>query len=79
MKGDEIIHIKIIGSNCSNGIKLSKMVYRAVSELGGKYRIDNIESDKKYGITNYPGLIVDGKVVSQGKVLTVRELKKIFI
>ncbi len=31
----------------------------------------------KYNIKNYPGIIVNNKLVSEGKVLTERELKKL--
>lgn len=82
MKGGNNIDIKIIGVNCSNGMKLSKMVSRAIEEVD----IDNIKveevddkSQKKYGISNVPGLIINGKKISEGKVLTVREIKKLLI
>lgn len=37
MKGGNNIEIKIIGANCSNGMKLSKMVSRAIEEVD-KYK-----------------------------------------
>lgn len=80
MEGDDNIEIKIIGSKCSNGMKLSKMVDKAVEELdNNKINVEKLEKDNKYGITNFPGLVVDGKIISQGKILTVRELKRLFI
>lgn len=74
------IRIKIIGSNCSNGIKLTKMVSRACQEIEEPIEVETVadpKENKRYGITNVPGLVIDGTVVSQGKVLTVREIKKL--
>ncbi len=82
MKGGNYIEIKIIGVNCSNGMKLSKMVSRAIEEVN----IDNIKVEevdvigqKKYGISNVPGLVINGKKISEGKVLSVREIKKLLL
>ena len=73
------IKIKIIGSNCSNGIKLKKMVDRAVGEMEETIEVEELNdqnSKNKFNISNIPGLVIDNKLVSQGKVLTVREIKK---
>ena len=81
MKGGNNIEIKIIGANCSNGMKLSKMVSRAIEEVD----IDNIKVEEvdfaknKYGVSNVPGLVINGKKISEGKVLTVREIKKLLL
>ena len=80
MKGDDIIDVKIIGVNCSNGIKLKKMLNRATEEIEEEVKITEIkEKDKKYGIKDYPALIINNEVVSEGKVLTVREIKKLLL
>lgn len=74
-----IINIKIIGSNCSNGIKLKKMVERAVAEVEENISIEELNdnnSKNRFNISNVPGLVIDNKLVSQGKILTVREIKK---
>ena len=80
MKGDDIIEIKIIGVNCSNGIKLKKMVNRATEEIDMEVKVTEIgEKNKKYGIKNFPALIINNDIVSEGKVLTVREIKKLLL
>jgi len=74
------MNIKIIGSKCSNGMKLRKMVNKALEETNEAQTIevlDDIKSINKYQISNIPGLVINGKVVSQGKVLSVREICKI--
>lgn len=73
------INIKIIGSNCSNGMKLKKMVEKAIQETEENINIEelnDINSKNRFNISNVPGLVIDNKLVSQGKVLTVREIKK---
>lgn len=80
MKGDDIIEVKIIGVNCSNGIKLKKMLNRATEEIEEEVKITEVlEKDKKYGITNFPALIINNEIVSEGKVLSVREIKKLLL
>lgn len=72
------IRIKIIGANCSNGMKLSKMAERAVEEIEEDIEVEKVTDDKlkkQYGIKNIPALIIDDEVVSEGKVLSVREIK----
>lgn len=72
------MNIKIVGSNCSNGIKLKKSVFKVGKELKGKFILEllDTESDKKkYNISNIPALVINDKVISQGKVLTDREIK----
>ncbi len=74
------MEIKIIGSNCSNGIKLKKMVTRFISDYDYNINIkilDNKEEIKNHNIKNIPGLIIEDQLVSEGKVLTVREISKL--
>ncbi len=77
-RGDGMV-IKIIGSNCSNGIKLKKMVARFADDFAD---IDiKVLDDKKdidaYQIKNIPGLLINDQLVSEGKVLTVREISRL--
>lgn len=72
------MEIKIIGSNSSNGLKLRKMVTRASNAYGGRVVIellDDMKEMKKYKIKNVPGLVINGKVVSEGYVPSVREIE----
>lgn len=41
--------------------------------------LDDELSKNKYKVKNYPGIVVNEKLVSEGKVLTDRELKKILV
>ncbi|MBE6147469.1 MAG: thioredoxin family protein [Firmicutes bacterium] len=82
MKGEINIEIKVIGSNCSNGIKLKKELKRAISNSDLEIYVTELNDSKdrkKYSIQNVPALVINGSLISEGKVLTERELSKIFI
>ncbi len=73
------MNIKIIGSNCSNGMKLKKMLLKAIGNIDKNIKIelkDDQESLNKYNIKNIPGLVINGKKYAEGKVLSDREIIK---
>jgi len=53
---------------------------QAISELGLKARVVNsndIGEAQERGVTRLPAIVIDGKVRSQGKALSVEEIKDI--
>ena len=73
------MNIKIIGSNCSNGIKLKKLLLKVANNYDGDVDIelkDDQESMRKYNIKNKPVLVINGKKFSEGKVPNDREILK---
>ncbi len=73
------MNIKIIGSNCSNGIKLRKLLLKIANNYDEDVEIelkDDQESLKKYNIKNIPGLVINGKKFSEGNVPSDREIIK---
>ncbi|KRQ87204.1 hypothetical protein ABG79_01002 [Caloramator mitchellensis] len=72
--------IKILGSGCANCSKLEENAKKAVLETGANAEVIKVEDFKeimKYGVMRTPALVVDEKVKSFGKVLTVDEIKKL--
>lgn len=67
------MEIKVIGTNSSNRLELIKNIKKATDN---KINIQLLEKDNKYNITNTPALIINDKLISQGKVLNEREIKK---
>ena len=67
------MEIKVIGTNSSNRLKLIKNIKKATDN---KINIQLLEKDNKYNITNTPALIINDKLISQGKVLNERKIKK---
>lgn len=70
--------IKILGSGCAKCNALEKSVRSAVTEIGIDLEIEHITDFAQiasYGIMTTPALVLDDKVVSYGKVLSVDEVK----
>ena len=70
--------IKIPGSGCAKCMELEKSTRTALSELQLNYEIEHIKDFAEiasYGVMSTPALVVDGEVISYGKVLTVEEVK----
>ncbi|ROL62163.1 thioredoxin family protein [Bacteroidetes/Chlorobi group bacterium ChocPot_Mid] len=69
--------IKVLGPGCAKCKKLDENVKTAMSEVGGEYDyeyVTDIQKIMNYGILMTPGLVVEGKVVSVGRVLPVRDI-----
>ena len=67
------MEIKVIGTNSSNRIKLIKNIKKATDN---NIDIKLVEKDNRYNITNTPALVINDKIISQGKVLNEREIQK---
>lgn len=75
------MNIQIFGPGCPRCIELEKRVIDTLAELGIAANVEKVTDIKKFammGVFMTPGLVINGKVVSQGKVLAKEELKKIF-
>lgn len=72
----------MIGSNCSNGRRLKKIIERVSLQNHIKVTINelnNKSAQKKYNVNMIPALIIDNKIISQGKILSDREIKKLIV
>ena len=72
--------IKILGSGCKKCEKLEESVKKAVIELNLNLPISHITDFTQiasYGVMSTPALVLNGEVVSFGKVLSVEEVKHI--
>jgi small redox-active disulfide protein 2 len=70
----------VYGSCCPNCKKLYELAEASAKELGVEYEIHKIEDINKImeaGIMITPALALDGKVVINGKVPSVDDIKKI--
>jgi small redox-active disulfide protein 2 len=71
--------IKILGIGCSKCEKLEKNLKLALEELNMDANIEVIGDLKEivsYGVMTTPTLVINDKIVSTGKVLSVKEIKK---
>lgn len=72
--------IKILGSGCAKCMELEKAVKEALTEMQLEVEVEHITDFAQiagYGVMSTPALVLDGKVVSYGKVLSVGEVKEI--
>lgn len=72
------MEIKVLGSGCANCKRLYENVEVAVKELSINAEVIYVTDYReiaKSGLLRTPGLIIDYKIVSSGKVLTVSEAK----
>ena len=72
--------IKILGSGCAKCNALEAAAREALAELGMNSMIEHVTDFAEiagYGVMTTPALVVDGKVVSYGKVLKKDEAKKL--
>jgi small redox-active disulfide protein 2 len=70
--------IKILGPGCRRCEQLAAATQEAADQLGIDYEIEKLTDVAKfadYGVMMTPGLVVDGEVKSQGKLLSADEIK----
>ena len=68
--------IQVLGSGCAKCNALEEAVKEALTELGMDTAIDHVTDFAQiaaYGVMTTPALVVDGKVLSYGKVLKKEE------
>ncbi|MFZ2968887.1 MAG: thioredoxin family protein [Sulfuricurvum sp.] len=69
--------IEILGTGCSKCKALEEATKQAVAQSGKFAQIEKVEDIMKimeYGVMSTPGLVIDAKVVSTGKLLSVAEI-----
>jgi small redox-active disulfide protein 2 len=77
----EISSVKILGSGCTKCNQLEVATKAALEKLGIDITAEHVTDFSEiaaYGVMSTPALVVDGKVLSYGKVLKVEEVVKIF-
>jgi small redox-active disulfide protein 2 len=73
------MRIEVLGPGCMNCQKLERDVQSALAELNTEAEVVKITDIKKfssYGILMTPGLVINGKVYSSGKIPVVTTLKR---
>lgn len=74
------MEIKVLGTGCAGCRTLYETVTQAMAELGISAAIvkeEDIAEILSYGIMTLPGLVVDGRVVSAGRKLSLAEVKEL--
>jgi small redox-active disulfide protein 2 len=69
--------IEILGTGCAKCKTLEENTKRAIAQIGGFHEVKKVEDIVEimnYGVISTPSLVVDGKVISIGKTLSVDEI-----
>ena len=77
-----LIEIKIVGSNCSTGKRLKNMILQVSKKLNKDVQIEELNhaTDKKiYNVSMIPALVINDKIISQGKILSDKEIKRLIV
>jgi small redox-active disulfide protein 2 len=63
--------IEVLGPGCANCVRLEKVAREAVEMAGVEaevVKVTDYGAIAAYGIMSTPGLVIDGKVVSYGRI-----------
>ena len=74
-----MVTIKVLGSGCSRCVQLEKIVRRLVETQSTEFQVEKvteIQEIMKYNILSTPGLVIDGKLVSAGKIPSETEIAR---
>lgn len=72
--------ITILGTGCPKCKTLTANAEQAAKDAGIEYEIEKVQDIADivaYGVMSTPGLAVDGKVLSTGKILSPKEIKEL--
>lgn len=72
--------IKILGSGCKKCITLGENTQAALANLGREaqvLKVTDFAEIAAHGVMSTPALVIDGKVVSVGKVLSTDDVEKL--
>jgi len=73
-----MLNIKVLGPGCPNCQRLAQVVYDVLEELGLEASIEKVTKYPdilKYNILATPGLVINGKVVSAGRIPSKVEVR----
>lgn len=79
-EGKVLESIKVLGSGCKSCHELYENCKNAVEKSGLSVEVEyvtDLEKIMEYGAMSMPGLVVNEKVVTTGKVLKVKEVEEL--
>lgn len=71
--------VKILGSGCSNCRKLESVAREAATSAGVEaefVKVTDMKAIMDYDLLATPGLVIDGRLVSSGRIPTQAEVRR---
>jgi small redox-active disulfide protein 2 len=72
-----MLSIKVLGSGCANCHKVEELAKQAVAQLAPEAQVEMVTDVKeimRYGVMNTPGIVINEKVVSTGRVPALSQM-----
>ena len=72
--------IKVLGPGCTNCKNLEKATRQALSDLGLDATVEKVTDYPTiagYGVISTPALVIDDRLVLQGRVATARQIREL--
>lgn len=72
-----MLTVKVLGSGCANCKKLEQQARTAVSQTGVEAQVEKVTDYAdimSYNILSTPGLVINERVVSSGRIPSVAEI-----
>jgi small redox-active disulfide protein 2 len=72
------MEIKVLGTGCKKCKATKEAIREVISELGLEATVEEVTDMAeimKYNVLTTPGVVIDGKVVSKGKVPSKKEIE----
>lgn len=75
----KMMEIKVLGTGCKKCQATKEAIKQVVDEMGLEAQIEEVTEMSeimKYNVLATPGVVIDGKVVSKGKVPKKKEIAR---
>ena len=72
-----MLTIKVLGSGCANCKRLEQLTRKVVDQLGVEAEVIKVTDAtvySDYGVMATPGLVINGKTVSSGRIPSMAEV-----
>jgi small redox-active disulfide protein 2 len=72
-----MLTIKVLGSGCANCKRLEQLTLKVIDDLGVQAEVVKVTDPTKYadyGILSTPGLVINEKTVSAGRIPSIAEI-----
>lgn len=72
-----MLTIKVLGPGCANCKRLEQLTLKVIGDLGIEAEVTKVTDPTKYadyGIMSTPGLVINQKTVSSGRIPSISEL-----